>query len=332
MKVDIVSSIPHEEGYYVGELMVLLLRGQYLESEESSSSSSSNNNNSENPSSTLIAFAQLHGHLTVDNKWAKTSLRMDEIVIEGKEELPIDRPYNLPVDPKENTSLCLLTSSKIPISPFHLLQSGIIIEAMLPIHTLPSCRGKISSVSYYLSIVLQTATWSRTLHFPITLHGPGSSTIPMTRQYVGLAAYPLASMPRELFMEPFLGRPITSLQLGQQSYKISDKGHICNAHIQGNRLLLGGTIRIDLDFTQSEQSCRAVRATLLQVEARNDVEKTVIQEKIIGNSIKYTEDALKVIFSLPLPSEIGCTMVLPLSQVQCIYYQLGAVIVVFHFC
>lgn len=321
--MEVVCSFPNETGFRVGELLIMVLRGHVVrqDCEELDSEDAS----PVQPDCSLVAFAQVHGHMYVDKKWDKGTATLSDIVVESDEGLPIDHPHNLPADPSRSDSICLLTTARVALSPTHLADAGVVIESMVPRCALPSCRGRVMSISYFLTVSLQSASWAKTMHFPFTVHGHGSSAPTISRQYVGLVAYPLSCLPRELFSEPILsysseyvtsrGSSPQPLKLASQSYKVSDRGHICNAHVTGSRLVLGGTVKIELDFTNSEQACTAVRALLMMEERRADPERTLIQEKVLASAVKYTEDAVTVSMCIPLPSDVCCSADLPICQI-----------------
>lgn len=117
---------------------------------------------------------------------------------------------------------------------------------------------------------------------------------------------------------------------GSEVYNISNKGHICSvslarSSLQG-RLEGGGVLALRFSFLppdvqkgeeqgheQQLQPCKAVRARLLQCEARLDGSR--VQERPLALSTLPTTDCVAATLSLPLPSGCPCDFSSPVNRV-----------------
>ncbi len=104
-------------------------------------------------------------------------------------------------------------------------------------------------------------------------------------RYVGIAVYPLSSIPKECLLDPPQSYPSerpgfsSRYHLDRISYKVRDKGHICNAHVSGTKInpSSNASILLDLDFTTNEQSCSAIKASFLSEERSGEEGGGVVQ-------------------------------------------------------
>ena len=121
---------------------------------------------------------------------------------------------------------------------------------------------------------------------------------------------------------------------GSEVYNISNKGHICSVAIIRSslegRLEGGGVLALRFSFLppapvaqkgeeqgqgqeQRRQSCKAVRARLLQCETRLDGSR--VQERPLALATLPSTDCVAATLSLPLPSGCGCDFSSPLNCV-----------------
>lgn len=120
-------------------------------------------------------FAQVHGHVNVDLRWLTSSIKLSDVFIVS----PQDPAVHFSSDPVpagvQNTSSPIFTTSKVPLSPTSLIKNGVLVEFSIPKDILPSFKGLVASITYYITITVQSPEHSQSMHFPITLNGVGSS-------------------------------------------------------------------------------------------------------------------------------------------------------------
>ncbi|RYY81292.1 hypothetical protein EON63_15770 [archaeon] len=244
--------------------------------------------------SSLIMFAQIHGHLQIDKKWLPNTNKLTTLVEEDEDHVLLDRPSQLPANPSgmDSNATCFLASAKVTLSPSHLENTGTIIESFIPTTALSTCRGRSLSVHYYLSIYTQSSVGTSVVHFPLHVYGNGYGHTPYKRMYVGIVAYPLTILPIESFYESDPSPKLctqSSFHTHTQShahththtiYKVRDTQHICNVHIHNNHLCMGQKFLLHLDFTHNEQRCEAVRMSLVMQEVYDMIH--VIQVCLYG--------------------------------------------------
>jgi hypothetical protein len=164
-----------------------------------------------------VLFAQVHGHLQINDRWIKLSDRLDNYVsssshmdgnnsfnniLDGKindttenndiEVLfrpVVDSLQSLPVDPQTDrasaiASVCIFSSTRVPVSCLQLVEGGIFLEVELPPGLLSSYKSRSMSVDYYLSIYLQHLSNQRNYHFPFVVHSKGVCHIPYYTRYL----------------------------------------------------------------------------------------------------------------------------------------------------
>jgi hypothetical protein len=163
-----------------------------------------------------VIFAQVHGHLQINDRWMKLNGKLDNYVtsscqigysdtvnntadgnrntstdindIEVLFRPVVDSLQTLPVDPQIDrssaaSSVCVFTSTKVPISCLQLVENGIFLEVELPPGLLSSYKSRSLSVDYYLSVYLQYLSNQRNYHFPFVIHSKGVCHIPYYTRY-----------------------------------------------------------------------------------------------------------------------------------------------------
>ena len=127
-----------------------------------------------------IIFAQIHGHISADFRWLKSSVKLNDLFAEPS--LSIDNTQFAVSDPipllQHHTTNCIFSTSRIALSPTHVFDQGVLLEFELPEHTLPSYKGLCASMCYYLTLHIQCPTYTEIANFPIQIHGTGSATSP----------------------------------------------------------------------------------------------------------------------------------------------------------
>lgn len=262
--------------YSIGEVGVLLLKGHGI-----------------NTLDNAIIFGQVHGHLSTDSRWVKSLAGLNDLSrstsAENKDHIPIDPN---PMNSQQRNSFCIFSTSRVTISPSNLYESGVLLEFEIPSSCMPSFRGLSGGVSYYLSLSIQTSTGLKTLHYPLTFNGScTSSSTYMTNRYFFdvhslfinylcrsfscLVCYPVTSLPVETYYADVTNNSLTSELLmaanrGNTIYNIKDKEHICRIHRKQENVLPGQDIQLLLDFSDSLQTCLAVKAALVMKETRGD--------------------------------------------------------------
>lgn len=96
-----------------------------------------------------------------------------------------------------------------------------------------------------------------------------------------MVAYPASSIPTEiLFSVPTIGNNQEksfdsdglkhAIKEVPNVYRIRDKDHICDLHLQSQHVAPGADVRVHLDFADCHQPCSLVRATVVLSEVRPD--------------------------------------------------------------
>lgn len=138
--------------------------------------------------SNTVIFAQIHGHIQINDRWLKSNDKFANTFVDSEELRPsVDQIQALPTDPRSDriitNSTCIFASSKVPVSPLQLFESGVYLEVKLPSDLLSSFKSRSMNVDYYISINVQSLTYQKTFHFPITIHSPGTTQIPYYTKY-----------------------------------------------------------------------------------------------------------------------------------------------------
>lgn len=127
-----------------------------------------------------ILFAQVHGHISADFRWLKSSTKLHELFAEPS--LSIDNTQFSVSDPtpllQHHTSHCIFSTSRIALSPTHVFDQGTLLEFELPGHSIPTYKGLCATVCYYLTLHIQCPTFTEVVNFPLHVHGTGSATLP----------------------------------------------------------------------------------------------------------------------------------------------------------
>lgn len=127
-----------------------------------------------------IIFAQIHGHISADFRWLKSSAKLQDIIAEPS--LSIDNIQFPVADPtplvNHHTSHCIFSTSRIALSPTHVFDQGAILEFELSDQSIPSYKGLCATVCYYLTLYIQCPTHTEVAHFPVQVHGTGSIASP----------------------------------------------------------------------------------------------------------------------------------------------------------
>jgi hypothetical protein len=247
----------------------------------------------------LVLFAQIHGHWSSHPRWLRNPKAIEQY-ISGTKDATIDNIQQFPLNPSPNNadafSNCIFTTTKIPISPSALQQMGLIIEFELPCLLLPSYKGRSVQILYFVTIEIQNPTSMKKLHFPLNIASSGSIVSVYQVQIGGILAYSPSVLSPAVFqdtsrIELFDGfkeemdqnesatvhdQTITGEHQPLQSqhtsitnpiiYKVRDIGLICNVIIEKLAFAIGFEEEIVLDFTKQEQTCYAVKCTLIQEE------------------------------------------------------------------
>eukprot|EP01031_Cornospumella_fuschlensis_P032999 gene32999-39914_t len=115
--MELVCTYPHHYGYQAGEMFIIYLKGYRIDKTPGS-----------NDLSSLIMFAQIHGHIQIDRKWISQSNKLASLIEEDDDNVVLDRPSQLPANPSgmDSNSTCFLASAKVTLSPSHLESTGMI--------------------------------------------------------------------------------------------------------------------------------------------------------------------------------------------------------------
>lgn len=245
-----------------------------------------------------VLFIQIHGHLTANLKWLKDSRAFDRYVsFQRPPNSILDHVLRLPESPtfreksgSDYRQYCIFTTAKIPVSPVSLYEKGLLVEFDFPVHMLPSYRGRCAHISYYLTVTMQHSTVGSTkrLHFPLHVN---SSGCPQDEVYYVKSGGILAFSPDTISAETFYDTstlhiistehdhslesqsshsttspPATTISAA--TFKVRDEGLICNVSVPSLRFLIGKSTCIAVDFTDQEQDCYAIKASILQTEVQ----------------------------------------------------------------
>jgi hypothetical protein len=132
-----------------------------------------------------IFFAQVHGHINADFRWLKSTSKLADIFIGPSnltlDSIPssVDNPVSLP---SQWSSQCIFLTSRIAISPTHIIEGGVFLEFEVPRDTFSSFKGLCASINYYVNITVQHPTGKEELNFPINVTGFGSDRTPCHMQ------------------------------------------------------------------------------------------------------------------------------------------------------
>lgn len=261
-----------------------------------------------------VLFIQIHGHLTANLKWLKDSRAFDRYIsFQRPPDSVLDHVLSLPESPtvreksgSDYRHYCIFTTAKIPVSPVSLYEKGLLVEFDLPAHMLPSYRGRCAHISYYLTVTMQHSTIGSTkkLHFPLQVN---SSGCPQDDIYFVKSGGLLAFSPDTISPETFYDTstlhiistehdhslesqsshsatspPVSSITAA--TFKVRDEGLICTVSVPSLRFVIGRSTSIAMDFTDQEQVCHAIKASILQTE---------IQSIAKGQGTSHTSQVLK---------------------------------------
>lgn len=128
-----------------------------------------------------IIFAQIHGHISVDFRWLKTTQKINDVFVDKlgpsleNHQLTVSNPVQIA---QNHIQHCIFSTSSAAISPSHVFSGGAFLEFFVPKGLLPTYRGLCSSVYYFITLVVQFPSSIETLHYPVFVQGGGSSTLP----------------------------------------------------------------------------------------------------------------------------------------------------------
>lgn len=308
MVFEISCLAPPESVFHAGELAILLVKAEkFLDGQ-----SSEDDNNAQN----FVVFAQFHGHLKYDPKWLKSKVIRDDLLVDDSknenEQALLDRPSTIPVDPlnanNPTSTICVFCTQKIPLSFSHLISGGALVETFLPRDIMPSCKARLISVHYFLTIQIQHADWNEAFHFPITFQGQSPKLQAYRRLYSGIVSYPISNVPTETTQytntdlsldqaailtneirqrcDPFryrykLRAPSKISNLDSKRFNVGEEDHICKIFLPTTTAIIGGSFILKADFTENEEECIAVKTSLIMTEVRHD--ESIVQVICVTN-------------------------------------------------
>lgn len=169
-----ISCACAEKDICAGEIAVCLLRGlgdqvaEYFPKYENS-----------------IVFAQIHGHISADFRWLKTTTMLADVFTEPPS-VTIDHVQNIPVNPAvlsaHYSTHCIFMTNKVAVAPSHIFDGGVFLEFEMPKDALPSFKGLCSSINYFASISIQHTASTEVFNFPLEVRGSGSARSPYELQ------------------------------------------------------------------------------------------------------------------------------------------------------
>ncbi len=166
------------------------------------------------------AFGHVSGFLQVDSRWMKSNNNMipklSDIFVKRANK-PMDGIAKIPRTlPGGNNTFCIFVTPKT-----QLIGTLCLIQFDLPHDTLPSFKGLLASITYFVTIVVTPGSSineegeeihgePQTYHFPFNVSGPGSYAKPQYIRSSSLIAEPLSSFPAEHVFMPSVAGSVSS--------------------------------------------------------------------------------------------------------------------------
>lgn len=132
-----------------------------------------------------IVFAQVHGHISADFRWLKTTTKLTDVFTD----LPgimIDNVQNVAANPvvlpAHYSTHCIFVTNKIAVAPSHIFDDGVFLEFEMPKEALPSFKGLCASINYFISVSIQHTSSVEVFNFPMSMRGSGSARNPYQLQ------------------------------------------------------------------------------------------------------------------------------------------------------
>ena len=280
------------------------------------------------------------GFFQADPRWIRssTSQSLSKIFIK-QVNTPLDGIVKIPRSlPGGDNTHCIFVTTKR-----ELFSSKSLIQFDLPNDLLPSFKGLLANITYFVTITVITDTGNNgetedsMYHFPFNVLGKGSISIPQYIRSSSVIAQPLASFPSEhCFLptiagsssssasnDPYKSSPKNSnnnqqynrdgiIQYGANTYTVRDEGLVCIVTTLTAKYP-GDLLNVVVDFEKSEQICNTIRVRLIMSELRSD--GSHVQDKYISSAQKNTKDALVIQLGMKIGTDCPCSFQTPLLQV-----------------
>jgi hypothetical protein len=288
--------------------------------------------------SNTVFFVQIHGHIQVNDRWLKMNDKLSSIFLDNDDTRPlVEHVQVLPADPRSDrnitTSASFFASSKVPVSPYHLLDSGVFLEVSLPYQLLSSFKSRSMNVDYYVSLYIQSLSYQKNFHFPITIHSRGTSQNPYPTRFASLLIYPADSIPVDSQLNNEFNFSSSSDTVHSEShssknsqiksFNVRDKDHVCVVHLSTTNFQVGKEELLVYDFSKNQEACEAIKATILLCEKRNhhhhhstSESPAPDQERIICTRLKRSEDAYEMVLDLTIPEDCYYSFRSPLLSIE----------------
>eukprot|EP01038_Epipyxis_sp_PR26KG_P011305 gene11305-15166_t len=275
-----------------------------------------------------IISAQVFGFINIDKRWLKSSVTMSfSFDYSSVHSSVIEKAMRSNYDPflpqnQHWQSVCHFLSSRVAVSETSLNESGVFLEFEVDHNLLHTYKGLFGSINYFIELEIQENSKTTTfIRFPFALAGPGSNLDKYSVTYCNLISYPVSSLPTDnYFMLNHIGfyngedESNSDQNFSTNIYKIRDKQFICCLQLIRSSIHSGQDFEIFVDFTDSLQSCRAIRAAVYQCEKRIDGSR--IQEKQVCSVVRSTVDMETMILALHIPLSYPCTFECPFFMVD----------------
>ena len=127
-------------------------------------------------------FAQVHGHVSVENRWMTQSFILKSHYHQVSTFFHED---HVPLPKTTDNSVCIYVTPAVQL-PQALLEhdSDVFLHFDIPFDAIPTHRGVCSSVQYSITITVVFGSKSSTLSFPFTVCGSGSNAVPYYTRYI----------------------------------------------------------------------------------------------------------------------------------------------------